>query len=149
MSTATSNAPVSPGPVGHWEQLGRRVFTSRESRKAAKAGVPASIFTEPGSRELSVDRLTRATDLASLVANADAAASGRGKNRQFYGWAVASAEEVIAVGCQVAESPLPDNPYHADIVLPDAAGESADAQNQYAVALAGVSEWRPRPQLEG
>ena len=144
MATATSNAPVSPGPVGRWEQLGRRVFSGKESRRAARAGVPASVFAEPGSR-LSVDRVTRAPYLATLVANADTAASERGATRQFYGWAVASVEDVIAIGCQVAESPLPDNPYHADIVLPDVAVESADAQSQYAVALAGVSAWRPRP----
>ena len=145
---ATPNAPASPGPVGDWEQLGRRVFSSRESRRAANAGVPASVFTEPGSLKLSVDRLTRALDLATLVANADAAALGRGATRQFYGWAVTSVDDVISIGCQVAESPLPDNPYHADIVLPDIAVESADAQNQYAVALAGISDWQPRPQPE-
>ena len=144
----TPNAPASPGPVGDWERLGRRVFSSRDSRRAAKAGVPASVFTELGSQKLSVDRLTRALDLATLVANADAAALGRGATRQFYGWAVASVEDVIAIGCQVAESPLPDNPYHADIVLPDVAVETADAQNQYALALAGVSDWQPRPQPE-
>ena len=142
---ATSNAPVSPGPIGDWERLGRRVFSSRESRRAANLGVPASVFAEPGHRNRSVDRLTRAPDLAPLVADADAAALGRGVTRQFYGWAVVSVEDVIVVGCRVAESPLPNNPYHADIVLPDAVAESADAQNQYAIALAGVSEWQPRP----
>ena len=145
MAMTTSNSLLSPGPIGDWEQLGRRVFSSRESRRAAGAGVPPSVFAEPGRRNRSVDRLTRAPDLAPLVANADASASGRGATRQFYGWAVVSVEDVIAVGCQVAESPLPNNPYHADIVLPDAVVESADAQNQYAIALAGVAEWQPRP----
>lgn len=145
---ATSSAVVSPGPIGDWEQLGRRVFSGRDSRRSAKTGVPASVFTEPGRRERSVDRLTRVPDLALLVANANAAALVRGITRQFYGWAVVSVEDVIAVGCQVAESPLADNPYHADIVLPDAVVESADAQNQYAVALAGVANWQPRPQAQ-
>ena len=107
--------------------------------------MPPSVFAEPGRRNRSVDRLTRAPSLAPLVADADAAELGRGATRQFYGWAVVSVEDVIALGCQVAESPLPDSPYHADIVMPDAVIESDDAQNQYAVALAGISEWQPRP----
>lgn len=141
---ATSNTDVNPGPVGDWERLGRRVFSGKESRRAAKSGVPASVFAEPGCRKRSVDRLTRAPDLAPLVANADVAALSRGANRQFYGWAVVSVEDVIAAGCEVNASPLPDNPYHADIILPDAVVESDDAQNQYAIALAGVSDWQAR-----
>ena len=148
MAMTPSYDPFTLDPVRDWEQIGRRVFSGRESRRAANTGAPASVFTEPGRRKRSVDRLTRAPDLAPLVANADAAALMRGANRRCYGWAVASVADVIAVGCRVEESPLPDNLYHADIVLPDGAVESADAQEQYAVALAGVAGWRPRPQPE-
>lgn len=141
MATAEANAPVNPGPVGAWERLGRRVF----SGNAAKTPVPPHVFLNRGSRDISVDRLTRVPLLDTVIADADAAALQRGANRRFYGWAVVGAEDVIAAGCQVAASPLPNNPYHADIVLPDATVEDADSHRECAVALAGVSDWQPRP----
>ena len=140
-----ANLNGRPGPVAAGEELGRSVFSSRQSRTAANTGVPFHVFLErTGEREISVDRLTLAP-LAEAVANATRVAEQRNPPRNFYGWAVVRSEQVRAAGYEVNDSPLPDNRYHADIILPDDAMENADAQRQYAIKLAGMARWRPAP----
>ncbi len=148
--TEADSAPISsPGPVGDGEDLGRRVFSLSIARQAARNRVPRRVFEErPGTKELSVDRLTVAGDIgiAVIVADALAAAASRPQPpNTFSGWAVVDAGKVRYAGCGVIDSPTSTSPYHADIVLPDAAMESADAQRQYATTLAGMSRWRPWP----
>ena len=132
-----------PGPVEDEEELGRRVLSSRQSRTAANTGVPFHVFLErSGQREISVDRLTLAA-LAEATANALRGAAQRNPPRNFYGWAVVAAQRARYAGCAVIASPLPDNRYHADIILPNDATDLADAQREYAIKLAGMSTWRP------
>ena len=69
-------------------------------------------------------------------------AAARGKT--FYGWAVIDAETAASNGRQVTASPQLDNPYHADIVLPDAAVEDREEQKRHAQELADASIWRNR-----
>lgn len=83
---------------------------------------------------------------ADAAATKAATAAQREPPRNFYGWAVVTAGKVAYAGCEVEASPLPENLYHADIVLPDSVVEDADDQLQYAVALAGMAEWQPYPQ---
>ena len=148
MTTANANSNGRPGPVEDDEELGRSVFSGRQSRTATNSGVPFHVFLErAGEREISVDRLTL-TPLAEIAANAIRVAAQRNPPRNFYGWAVVRAEQVRAAGYEVHDSPLPDNRYHTDIILPDNAVENADIQRQCAIALAGMSRWRPGPSGE-
>ena len=112
------NAPESVGPD---EELGRSVFSSRNARRAARR-VPHHVFLErPGETDISVDRLSvappdEAVEIADSVGNA--------RNREFYGWAVVIAEDAARNGRKVVASPiLNQNPYHADIVLPEIVAE--------------------------
>ena len=63
----------------------------------------------------------------------------------FYGWAVVTTEEASSNQRQVIASPLPTNPYHADIVLPSLAAEDREEQKRHAQELADASRWRDRP----
>ena len=144
MTTSNANLNGSSGPVGDWEELGRAIFSSSQSRRAAKK-VPFHVFLEePGERKISVDRLTLAPS-AEAVANAGRVAAKRNPPRNFYGWAVVTTDPIRAAGFVVKDSPLTDNRYHADIILPRDAADNVDAQREYAIKLAGMSKWRPYP----
>ena len=147
----TANNPdtvESPGPVGDWEELGRRIFSRSAAKDAARKRVPFHVFLEKiGVKELSVDRLTVAEaepeGIAEVVADARQAAAGRKEPPNvFCGWAVVNAEAVRETGGQAKDSPLPNNRYHADVIFPDAKMESWDAQKGYATTLAGKSFWK-------
>ena len=148
MTANNPDAVESPGPVGDWEELGRRVFSCKAAKKAARNRVPFSVFLEnTGVKELSVDRLTVAEaepeGMAEVVADAlQTAASRKTPPNVFCGWAVVNAEAVRETGGQAKDSPLPSNRYHADVILPDAKMESRDAQRGYATTLAGKSFWK-------
>ena len=80
-----------------------------------------------------------------MVVIADKNAASRGAT--FYGWAVVSAQKAAAGGRRVKASPKLDNPYHADIVLPDLAREDREEQIRHAQELADSSGWRERPAI--
>ena len=124
------------------ENLGRDVFSNSQARRAGRGRVLINVFLErEGEPELSVDRL----DLAlprEAVEIADGVAAGRG--RTFYGWAVVDAHTAASNGRQVTASPQLDNPYHADIVLPETAAEDREEQKRHAQELADASIWRDR-----
>ena len=149
MTAPDANSVNSPGPVSDWEELGRRVFSRSEARKAADGRIQPKIFLERlGNRKLSVDRLTppETAGIAAVVEDARKAAANRQQPpNTFCGWAVVTAEAVIRVGCEVKASPLPNNRYHANILLPDSAMENEEAQRGYAVTLAGRATWKPCP----
>ncbi len=65
-----------------------------------------------------------------------------GKN--FWGWYTLKASDVKLVGCFVKASPLSDNPWHADIVIPvdPEAEDGKDAITEYARDLAYHSGFR-------
>lgn len=147
MGVADANQTTIPSFVSAWEELGRDIFSERQSKQAANGTVPLQVFLERiGIRELSVDRLTCAPTTAEVAAIAERVGARRDPPRNFYGWAVVETGKVRQIGGRVKASPLPCNPYHADIVFPDTAVESEEAQRQYAAKLAGKSKWRPRPQ---
>ena len=99
-----------------------------------------SVFCEgDGVRCLSSDRLTIAPRQEAIQI-ACQRAKGRGLNRSFYGWAVVVAEKAGACERQVVASPQPDNPYHADIVLPPEVS-SEEEQEAHALALAKHARW--------
>ena len=146
MTVADLNPADGLGPVAEWEELGRGIFSRSHRRKAVNTGaVPYQAFLErAGERTISVDRLSHAT-LEEAAANARRVAEQRIPVRNFYGWAVVSMEDVQKLGLDVAASPYPDNPYHADLVLPSSAAQNREEQEQYALDLALMANWRSAP----
>ena len=149
MTASNPDTANGPGPVGDWEELGRRIFSRSAAKDAARNRIPFHIFLEKiGIKDLSVDRLTVAETeqegMAEVVADAlQAAASRENPPNVFCGWAVVNAEAVKGTGGLAKESPLPNNRYHADVIFPEASMESEDAQKGYATTLAGMSCWKP------
>ena len=124
------------------EDLGRDVFSSSQARRAGRGRVQFNVFLErEGEPRLSVDRLDQASP-GEVAEIADRVAAAR--RRTFYGWAVVVAETAASDGRQVTASPQLDNPYHADIVLPDPAVEDREEQKRHAQELADESIWRDR-----
>ncbi len=147
MSDPVSEADAAGSAIADTEELGRGVFSSQQARLSRQHGVPASVSRErDGHREISVDRLSLAP-IDQAVKNGEAIARARGPNRTFYGWAVIPAVDVRNAGCDVEAAPLADgaNPYHANIILPDAAVTDSSAQDQYAQRLAIKASWKERP----
>ncbi len=131
------------GGIKPEESLGRGVFSRRDRGRADRVGVRVNVFLEEsGVTELSVDRL----DLASVeefVSICEQRATVRKRN--FYGWAVVEAHRVNANGRDVVAVPLLDNPFHANIGLPETAAKDQDVQFRHAQELADMATWRNRP----
>lgn len=133
-----------PPEIGPEEELGRSVFSRRHAERALRSTMPHHVFlTKAGETHISVDRLSVAPQ-SQAVALAEAAAVDRG--RTFYGWAAVDAGAARRNGRDVVATPIPEkNPYHVDIVLPEAAVEDREEQTRHAQELADASHWRPRP----
>ena len=124
------------------ENLGRDVFSSGQAKRAGRGRVPFNVFLErEGEPRLSVDRLDRASP-GEAVRIAQRVAAAR--RRRFYGWAVIAAERAASNARQVIATPQLDNPFHADIVLPDRAVEDREEQKRHAQELADEANWRDR-----
>ena len=131
-----------PTQIALDELLGRGVFSEKNSRRAARK-IPFHVFLErEGVTTLSVDRLDVApADVA--VAIADRVGTRRGAS--FFGWAVVRARQAGMNGRRVEATPLRGvNPYHADIVLPQAAADDREEQKRHTQELADAARWRDR-----
>lgn len=103
--------------------------------------VPYSYFMpKEGDVRLSVDRLAIAP--IGNISEIAAATILRTSGNQFRGWAVVRAEAAAASERRVAASPILDNPYHADIILPDDTANNRATQKNHAAELASVASWR-------
>ena len=132
-----------PNEIHPSEKLARSVFSGRRAKRAKRGTVPADIFQErAGVTRISVDRLDHAP-LAAAVAIAEKNAAAR--EQKFYGWVVISERKAATSERRVKASPRPDNPYHADIVLPDIVKEDPDERTRHAQELADSSSWRACP----
>lgn len=131
------------GVIAPAEELGRSVFHTQDAKRARRGRIPKSVFLIPkGKTEVSVDRLTVAPKHEAVpIAETRAAA----RSRKFQGWVVVTAENAAANGRRVEATPQLDNPYHADIILPDAVTEDRKKQIRHAQELADASIWRERP----
>ena len=135
--------PPPPAVVGRDEELGRRVFSARRAKRARRSGVRADVFMlGDGERRMSVDRLCMAPlrEVAAIARSAAAVRTG-----PFQGWASVVAESAGLGGREVAASPVDGNPYHADIVLPEAAAADRHVRLAHAQQLAAASCWRDPP----
>ena len=99
---------------------------------------------QEGDVEVSIDRLSVAPP-EEAVTIAELREGKRTPPRTFYGWAVLTPEAASGSGRQVVPSPTPDNPYHGDIVLPEAARGNDKVLEKHAQQLADLSVWHPRP----
>jgi hypothetical protein len=125
------------------EALGRGIFDSRKAKNARRGTILPGVFRErSGIHQLSVDRLSFGCheEISSVH---DMERPGQ----KFHGWAVISAESASQSGRTVVARPIePQNPYHAEIVLPDMTGLDADEeQDQHALNLAMMAKWLSRP----
>lgn len=127
-----------PKRVGSKESVGRQVFSRRMAKRSKKGRIPHRVFLYPKRRHLSVDRLTiapRGDILEVAYANATK------RHLRFHGWAQINVEDAQELGCRVAASPVHNNPWHADIVLPDDVVERRDAHRELAHELAKRATW--------
>ena len=130
-----------PEGIALEEELGRGI-SSKKSAKRSR--IPLHAFLPPkGETNISVDRLSVAP-LNEALAIAEARDTARG--RTFYGWVVVTAESAGENGRRAVASPMPDNPYHADIVLPQSVAQDRDSQKLHAQELADFSSWRGVPE---
>ena len=141
-----------PKTIRDEEKLGRSVFSSSAEKRARKGIIIREIFLVRREDDcVSVDRMGYTSDetMARL-----ASVRGKERVRTFYGWAILTAGAARSNSDQmeyrrtIEASPLPDNRYHANIVmnLPSAdEPERRDIQKQHALALAKCAKWRPRP----
>ena len=97
-----------------------------------------------GVAKISVDRLSIAP-LAEAERISVEIATGRGPKRKFHGWAAVDARSARTSERKVEASPIPANPFHADIILPDRAMEDEEEQIRHAQELADNSSWRKAP----
>ena len=65
--------------------------------------------------------------------------------KKFWGWYTLIAGDIEDVGCKVTPTPLHDNPYHADIVVPVAldAEDRKDTLRECAIDLAYCATFVP------
>lgn len=105
-------------------------------------------FNPPGGcNKISVDRLgvTSDAEIAEIAIKAFAQFGKDSKRGRFLGWYVLTVKDVKKAGCRVECSPVPENPYHADIVFPE--DEAVQNRHPYriiakALALASTfKEW--------
>ncbi len=131
------------------ERLGREESSETNARKSFRrlnvgnAWAPVSKFKPPkNSNEISVNRmdLARINTLAEL-GKRNAASLGN----LFWGWYILTKDAVEEVGCSVMQSPLDENPYHADIIIPVSldAEERRDDVIAYARDLAYHANFLP------
>ncbi len=134
-------------PLNEAENLGRSVCSSKSAKKANRAKpIPEVFLVRLDDDRISVDRMDHAErrEMANL---ATIRGQGRGNgSKDLRGWALLSVNHAAANGRTVVASPLPDNPYHADICLnlPES-GERRERQKEYSVDLAARAYWENPP----
>ena len=146
--------PVSaqtPLTIANHEQLGQHEWYKSDAKRVLgrlDRGEPPRVKVQkfmppPDSCELSVDRMDHC-DLRTL---ADLAETNTTRaDRSLQGWYTLSAGDVLKANCAVRSTPLPRNPYHADIAMPVNL-DSADCRDdlmEYARDLAYSAGFKPR-----
>ena len=128
------------------ETIGRRVFSSRNARRARNGRIVPEVFLESLEAEsISVDRTDHA-ETTVLAAVAQQAGQNRTPQKRFHGWGTIQVWEAASNGRSVKATPDGNNPYHADIYLNlPRDQERRDAQKQHANELAALANWLDAP----
>jgi len=128
------------------DRLGRAIFSSGQAKQATRGNIQHHVFLERENKPLSVDRLglgfcseKKLTDIQDK--NAELRSTTHVK-RSFYGWAKIKARLARKNGRTVKSIQIKNNPYHAEIQLPE--GIERDEQISHAKELASNSIWAPR-----
>ena len=119
------------------DDLGRGSFSTKDVNKAGK--IRYSLFFYKKKDTISVDRLFGFC-LEKLTAIQDKHAEKRKQN--FYGWASIKALDARKNSRKVQSSPIENNPYHANIILPKNIED--DDRRSSAKELAFYSKWIER-----
>ena len=129
---------MPPSQIAETERLGRGVFRSRDANRVR----PRSRFYKDAfsAGPMSVDRLDYA-DIPKLREIHDDEAIRRPSVNNFYGWYAFHAELAFGLGMDVHFTPTEENPWHAEIVLPQDDRDDEDALLSYYVKLASESTW--------
>ncbi len=128
-------------PIADTERLGR-ALTQRKHIAALTGTVrPAAFRPRKGTVDISAHRLTHVPSVQRKVELAEAVARERREDREpkFYGWAELSVSAAREDGRQVRATPLPENIYHADILLPQECADDPDLRYEHLNLLAGHS----------
>ena len=136
-------------PVVSEGSVGRAVFQSNQWRKMLRGAgrtppdMPPEVFLDGKSlNKISVDIL--GGNHEEVARRCDDIAKQRGANRSFYGWAEVSVACASEDGRTVLASPIPEDRWHADIVLPCEPNDT-DEREWHAEELAANAVCCPRP----
>ena len=125
-----------PGDIDPLELLGRRIFQSRDARRAAN-GIYSPRLLQPRLHEnLSIDRLDGA-NLAEL-----AAIARQQDGRILQGWITISASDAADCGHPAVATPTVENPRHAELLFTN---WEQDYLTEKAVQLRRNARWTPAP----
>ena len=148
-----------PNYINDNDKLGRSSFSNRQAKRAILGNVDHKIFLDTkGKHIISVDRLflsylKKLTEIQDKNAQersenelqrwekGELKQKDRPKQRSFYGWASLTVLDAQQDNRQVKSNPIPENPYHANIILPE---DTRDAHILHAKKLAAKSEWVER-----
>ncbi len=136
----------APKNIEDDDLLGRAIFSSREAKRATVGKIRSSVFTEKLNKSLSVDRFNFCSDkeLTNIQdKNAQVRSTKEKTQRSFYGWASLKVFDARKENRKVQSTPIKENPYHADIILPEDI-ETEDDQREHAINLAESSKWKPK-----
>ena len=140
---------MSEHPVVREGSVGRAVFQSNQWKKMRKSAgktppnMPPEIFLDGKSlNKISVHIL--GDNREEVAGRCDDIAKQRGANRSFYGWAEVAVVFASQDGRAVLASPMPEDRWHADIVLPCEPSDR-DAREWHAEELAAYAVCCPRP----
>lgn len=133
------------------ENLGRSVYSRSRAKKARKLQpIPEVFLVSRADDKISVDRMDHAdrTRMARIAVRRGHERSDGPK--EFQGWAVLTVGDACGDGRSVTESPLDDNPYHADICMNLSCGdkhrdERRMMQKQHSLELALKAVWEEAP----
>lgn len=139
-----------PPSIDAADLLGREEYSEKSAKYAhrnrdtkSRGGPRVRKFLPPRDKnEISVNRLGLASDsVLAEIGNRNAAS----QQKSFWGWYVLTASDIREADCNVEPSPLPKNPYHADIEVPVAldANDRRDALFEYARDLAYCAKFQP------
>lgn len=146
---------ISLGPVKLDEDVGHDMTRSSEQRARTPEAVYDSMRQNiKDGPELSVNRVSAAqergeiADLVSIILQ-----RGTSGKRRFQGWGMLSVKEITDRGFKVLADPapaigqMPENPYHALVILPESALHDQSEQNQHIRFLSELAaeNWKPCP----
>ena len=134
-----------PESIEDTDLLGRAIFSSKEAKKANSGKIRSNVFTEKLNKNISVDRFGFCPDkeLTNIQDKNAESRSTEKDRRSFYGWASLKAFDARKQNRKIKPTPLNNNPYHADIILPEDV-RMRDDQILHAIKLAEKSSWKPR-----